>query len=282
MRYSAVSGKIRPAVIILLIFILIFGLNWFGGRGLRNIFLKTFSSIEGFFATKAYFLREWLESFGVQNNTLKEENNKLKQENLFLYKRLRELEDIALENQALREALKVKERKSFVFEMVRMVVEDLDADFLIVQGGRNSGLEKGMAVITPKGVLVGRVENVDDDFSRISLITSPSLKFDIEIHKKDSFLKGDSLRKKKFLGIAKGRGRGEMEFDLVSKEATLEKGDIVVSSQLGAVFPQGFLVGEVEEIEKSDTASFQRGKIKPYFRESDISILFVIKNFASY
>jgi rod shape-determining protein MreC len=71
----------------------------------------------------------------------------------------------------------------------------------------------------------------------------------------------------------------DADFELVPYEAIIDEGDIILTTSLGDVFPNGLLVGTVEEVEKKDTGSFQTAKIKPAFNLNGLKNVFVITDF---
>ena len=78
--------------------------------------------------------------------------------------------------------------------------------------------------------------------------------------------------------MVKGKGGFEVSFDLVPKDKEISEGDLIVTSALGGVFPQGFLVGEIKGVRKSDVEQFQTAEIKPGFNLENLDYLFVITN----
>jgi len=59
----------------------------------------------------------------------------------------------------------------------------------------------------------------------------------------------------------------------------VEEGDIVSTSLLGGKFLSIFLVGEIKNIDRSDSKPFQEGEIIPYFKDIKLEKLFIVKNF---
>ena len=199
---------------------------------------------------------------------LKKENEKLLFRNLTLLKEILSLKNIQQENKALRQALNLREKREFELSLVELISKETGRDFILVDGGKNQGISENMPVITENGVLVGKTKEVFSDFSEVILITAQKSVFDIEIQNEENSL-----------GIARGKGNLRIEFELVLKENKIEQGDIVQTTSLGGNFPKGLLVGEIEEIRKSETDPYQEGVIRAYFRELKLRQLFIIKNF---
>jgi len=174
------------------------------------------------------------------------------------------------ENARLKEALNISKSENFLLEMTYPLSFFKTNDFLFIDKGKESGLKKNMIVIGPKKVLVGKIVEVFNKFSKVKLITNHTFKFDIIV-----------LGEEKGLGLAQGKGNLKLNFRLIPKSSKIKIGDQIVTSQLGGKFPYGLLVGEVKNFKKGGDNYFQ-GEIEPYFLQLfniGISPFFVIKNF---
>ena len=91
---------------------------------------------------------------------LKGENEKLIEENRDLKVTLANLEEAKRENEYLREELKILPRNKFKLEGAVIIGSDPSGEgtWVAINKGKNNGIEKGMAVIVGKGVLLGKIE----------------------------------------------------------------------------------------------------------------------------
>ena len=115
---------------------------------------------------------------------------------------------------------------------------------IMIDKGSKDGIKKDMAVITKSG-LVGKISRVYPHSSEIKLITSDDVNYKISVAIKTG--NGDSY------AILNGYDN-ETECVTVTgvdKMSTVNKGDTIVTSGLGGMFPGGIYVGVVENI-KSD------------------------------
>lgn len=104
-------------------------------------------------------------------------------------------------------------------------------------------------MITSQRILVGRIGEVLDNFSKIILISNQNSSFDAKIGDSDTY------------GLVKGKGHFEAWLELIPKEKEVKIGDTVITSALGGIFPKNILVGEISEVQKSDVEPFQKAKI---------------------
>lgn len=117
--------------------------------------------------------------------------------------------------------------------------------YYLVEGGKNRSIAPDMVVVY-KNCLVGRVSQVYDWYSKVTLITDPQCKV--------AALCRTSLDR----GIHEGVGslsetRLSYVFDTqMDLEKRLQKGDFVISSGEGLVFPKGFGIGTITDYKKND------------------------------
>ena len=80
-------------------------------------------------------------------------------------------------------------------------------------------------------------------------------------------------------GAVKGKGNFNIFLDLVPKEEEITPEETVISSVLGGIFPEGLLVGKINEVRKSDIETFQQAEISPFLNINNLDYLFIIVNF---
>ncbi|MDP2663964.1 MAG: rod shape-determining protein MreC [bacterium] len=200
----------------------------------------------------------------LKRGEVKEELDQAFLKNQELLSQIADLEEMEKENQRLMEALGLGLEKEFQLELASLVSKDISKDSLLINKGGKEGVFEGMPVITSGKVLVGRIGQVFEDFSEVILISNKESSFEAKIAGQDIF------------GVAKGKGSLKLSLELISREKTVSEGDLVVSSSLGGIFPQGLLVGEVKEIKKSDVEPFQMAEIILGFTIDNLDYLFII------
>ena len=201
----------------------------------------------------------------VRVKTLKQELDELKLENQELLGQIVDLKDLKEENKTLRQALDLELQKDFKLALGQIISKDISQDFILIDKGAKDGIAKGMSVITEQRVLMGRISEVYEDFSKVMLI----------FHKKNSF----DVKVNNISGIVKGQGSSNVLLDFVPREENLSQGDVVVTSALGGIFPKGLLVGRIKEIKKNDVDPFQQAEIEAFFDISQIGTVFIILEF---
>lgn len=190
----------------------------------------------------------------------------LTQENLRLRQELVDKEELEDENKRLREALDVEIQEDFQLQLVRILGKDPARDLLFLNKGREDGVRQGMPVVTQSKVAVGYVKEAFKNTSELLLLSDKASSFDAKVQEKE------------IVAVLKGQGSSRAVLDLVPFEASLQAGDVVLTSSLGGIFPENLLVGTIEEVEKSDLEAFQRGTVELFYAPQNSATLFVILN----
>ncbi len=103
---------------------------------------------------------------------------------------------------------------------------------VFIDRGSTSGVESGMAVVTPDGI-VGKVVDAYPTASLVMLITDPT------------FAAGVISQKNRVRGTLKGQGHNDTLVDYVQNEEKVDGGEWFYTSGDDRIFPKGFPVGQV-------------------------------------
>ncbi len=159
----------------------------------------------------------------------------------------RELANLKLENHFLRNELTTADRAKELSVFQRQTESKTVAAQVIGNGtGANSkvvfvdrgsaaGMENGMAVITPDGI-VGKVVSAYPTASLVMLITDPA------------FAAGVISQKNHVHGTLKGTGGPKCKVDYVQNEEKVDVGEWFYTSGDDGVFPRGFPAGQVSSV----------------------------------
>lgn len=153
---------------------------------LTNIEGKTFSKIENVFSKIVMPIQNGLthlknkiannNAFFEDINNLKQENENLKQENVKMQDKLKELELIKTENATLRQYANMAEKYTEYTTVPAYIInKDISnlSSTMVINAGKNSGIEVNMPVITEEG-LVGYVVSVTNSTAKVQPIIDPS------------------------------------------------------------------------------------------------------------
>ncbi|MFW5940826.1 MAG: rod shape-determining protein MreC [Chloroflexota bacterium] len=138
---------------------------------------------------------------------------------------------------------------------------------IIVDVGTNDGVQPGMPVESPRG-LVGQVFRSSPDAAQVLLMTDNVSSIPAR------------LSESRATGMVFGGGTGGvLTMDWIDQEARVQVGDTVVTSGLGGKFPEDLILGTVVEVERNEADLFQRAIIQPAVNFDRLELIFVLTNF---
>jgi rod shape-determining protein MreC len=177
-------------------------------------------------SSTAHFLSDYFVLLSVR-----EDNKRLKAQ----------LDRVNMENQYLRTELSTADRarslaifqeRSPLKTVAAHIIGNTTSGALIVDRGSSSGIENGMAVITPDGI-VGKIIGAYPTASFVKLVTD------------QSFAAGVVSQKNRVHGTLRGQGQSTVMIDHIQNEQNVEPGEWFYTSGDDRIFPRGLPVGEV-------------------------------------
>jgi rod shape-determining protein MreC len=174
----------------------------------------------------------------ADRDSLIAENRQFRRERLETESRLQRLEALERENARLRELLDSTARVASRSLVAEILAVDLDPyrQRFDLNRGLVDGVFVGQALIDADGV-VGQVMRVGPLTSEAVLITDADHAVPVSVNR-------NGLRT-----IAVGTGNsGRLRLPYLTNNADITKGDLLISSGLGGVFPAGYPVARVVEI----------------------------------
>lgn len=255
----------RKEILIVVIGLLILVFSNFYLKKIRDFFYSISSSTQKILWQKGGKFSDFLGTI-YEIKRLKENNRQLNLKVQELLAENAQLKEFEKENESLREALNIGLQKQFKLCLAQVIDKDIDQDFILIDKGLKDTILTDMPVITSQKVLLGKVTEVFENFSKVMLVSS-----------KESSLSA-KIQDKEIEGVVKGKGSLAVRFDLINLHENMEKDDIVITSSLGKVFPKGLLIGQIKAIEKKDVEPFQEAWIEPAFNIKRLETLFIITN----
>ncbi|HLM84049.1 MAG TPA: rod shape-determining protein MreC [Candidatus Bathyarchaeia archaeon] len=222
-------------------------------------FLKTFRIFSG--GTAGFF--QFLGSIG----DLKNDNERLLEENQKLIAENNRLKDAEKENVDLRNQLDLAPRHDFRLEASFVIAQDPQGlgNFFLIDKGQNAGVKTGMPAIVSNGILVGRVTESFPNTAKVTLITDPGSAVNAEAQKTGA------------KGIIEGEYGLGLKMSMISQADVLNEGDSVITSGLGGEIPRGLTVGKIGQVGQSPDKLFQETSVVPAVDVSKLRIVFIVK-----
>jgi len=140
-----------------------------------------------------------------------------------------------------------------------------DRNIIIIDKGREDGLVENLPVIVDQGILIGKTFQVEQEFSRILLVTD-------SLSQISAKLENEAATN----GIVTGEHGLTMKMELIPQEITLRENQTVVTAGVEDTIPAGLIIGRVNRIEKELNNFFQTAylqSIVPLREVNFVSIL---------
>jgi len=190
----------------------------------------------------------WAGDLGVSRSQLEE----LRDQNTALRATVAELEEARLENVRLRRLVKLAQAAELKPVAARVIGRPTNAweGVITIDRGSAEGIENGMPVVGPQGLL-GQTVEVSPYSARVRLITDQRSGV------------AALVQRSRTAGIVHGSIEGQLTLDFVSREETVRAGDVVVTSGIGGVYPKGLVVGEVTAVDRGPGRLYQKIEMVP-------------------
>ncbi len=161
----------------------------------------------------------------------------LKLEYALLTERVLGIDEIVRENNRLAQLLDFKRRQVFASIAANVVGRDSTNwnSMLVVDRGRQDGVDVGMPVVSALGV-VGKVAEVGETKAKVVLLTDPG------------FSVVGTVKRSREVGLISGTLQSKNRMRYLAPEADVENGDVVITSKLSSSFPEGLVIGQVIDV----------------------------------
>lgn len=184
------------------------------------------------------------------NQTLKAENEKLLQQTA-------QLQEVLAENTRLKAILDYKQRiPQFKVVVASIIARDTASwsSTVMIDRGSSDGITKDMSVVTSRG-LIGNVIQVYPYAAKVLLLTDPKSAVGALVQRPES----------RVAGIVKGADVPALAPRMVNlaRDADVIKGDKIITSGLGGIYPKGLQIGEVTDVVNEEGGLLKYAVVKP-------------------
>ncbi len=197
-------------------------------------------------------------SLQAENDHLKEENARLRQETYHASEGLQELA-------RLHTLVRFDDKWDFPIVTARVVGHNPGRFLttLVINRGTHHGVKDNMPVFSMNG-LVGKISKAMMTHSRVQLLTDPNLKLSV------------LERRTRVVGFLESMD-GRLLSALIPSHAGVAEGDTLITSGLGGIFPKGIPVGTVHKVRKADLDVMSLMDVEPFQEFSTLEELFVMQ-----
>jgi rod shape-determining protein MreC len=205
---------------------------------------------------------------------LQAENDQLRARIAELEQEYREYIEVSDENARLRALLGLSERNADYKYASATVISWTSSNWgssFTMDKGSAGGVHVGDPVITENGALIGRVTAVSTSTSTITTI----LDTDSSIGAEDS--------QTNELAVAQGdfelMKKGQLKLNFLPNNYSVKAGDTIVTSGGGGTYPQGLVIGTVDEVVVSSSGLTDYAVITPSADLANLEFLYIITSY---
>jgi rod shape-determining protein MreC len=235
---------------------------------LSRVFLYPVITAQTWVSTRYQALQDFVSS-PSDMNSLRQRNAELEAEVARLQTQIIELQSAIQEVQVLSALLdfaRAHPENTFVSATVIGRDPSPFIQYVNINRGSDDGLRRGMPVVTHQG-LVGRIAAVTATAARVQLITDPISNINVRLEPSQAE------------AVIAGQITGEIALDMIPIDASVQPGDLVLTSGYGGNYPASILIGQISGIRKRDYELFQTASVQSAVDFSQLRIVMVITNF---
>ncbi|NWQ40192.1 rod shape-determining protein MreC [Bacillus sp. EB106-08-02-XG196] len=234
-------------------------------------FLKdTVGLVQSLVSKPAHLVAGFFENLQDLQNTY-EENKELKSRLEKLVSLEAQVHELEKDNNELRDILGEEETLSD-FEPLQATVIGRNPDrwheMIIINKGKTNGIKKNMAVVTAHG-LIGKVKTVNQFSSTVQLLSAMDPKNRIS-----AIVQGET----DVFGLVEGydKEKKALLIKAIPSGVEIKKGQNVITSGLGGVFPKGLQIGKVIDVKPDEYGLNQTALVDPGADFYDLENIIVI------
>lgn len=159
-------------------------------------------------------------------------------------------------------------KQQYTFTPARIINNSVNRrnNYLTLDKGTAQGVGPGMAVITSQGI-VGVVKDVSEHYSSVMSVLHKEFKLSVRV-KKNGYI--GSL-------VWEGYNSAYVTLDYIARHVPVAKGDTIVTSNFSSIFPEGVMVGTIDNVD--DVAGdFFKIRVKLSADLGSLTYVYVVNN----
>ncbi len=267
--------KNKLAVVIIILSVTFLSLIGYSANREKISFVEngvgvTINSVQGIFYGGFHKIKGSFK-FITNYSKVKAQNEELLKINGKLQVKALEYDTSIKENERLRKMLnfsKPREEYNYVGANIRGLSGNSFSDGFIINKGTNKGIKKGMIAMTGDG-LVGQVTSVASNWGTVQCLSNENIAVAGLVQRtsdNNGMVKGYKDENNKLLAEIQG----------LSVDSGIKKGDEIVTSGLGGIYPSRIRIGKVLSVHEDKGKVMKSAIIEPYVDFSKIEEVFIV------
>jgi len=263
-RGPSLNNRLTLAILLSVLFIFID--HKLDGFKSTRVYLNSFMSPIQYLANlPGLVLSESAQRF-TSHQDLLEENEKITNQILLMSEKLQRFDVLVKENEHLRQLLKAPLRPDLEKTVAELMAIDKNpySQQVVINKGALDDVYLSQPVLDEQGI-VGQVMEVGTTNSRVLLIADVTHAIPVR-----------SLRNNiRFIATGSG-GLDELYLEHVPHSVDVEVGDMLISSGLGKIFPEGYPVAKVKAVVRDESRPFAQVVAEPLARLDRLKYLLLL------
>lgn len=204
----------------------------------------------------------WDSYFALKD--VRTDNERLKHEVAQLRVLLQQEQAVASQTRTLQDLLDLRGRTELQTAAATIIGASASPEFrtISIDKGTGDGLRPDMAVIAPAGV-VGRVIMPSARASKVQLLIDRNASA------------GAIVERSRAQGLVMGTGGDRLRLDYVQGSADVKPGDRVVTAGIDGIYPKGFVIGQIESVERG-AGTYSSIVVRPAVPFSSLEAVLVV------
>lgn len=271
------KSKWFKTLVIIFVIVIIGTVIGVGSKGKTSPFSNACGVIAQPFQRAASWVGNGFKGIGTKFRTLKsyeKQVDELQKEVDKYQKQLVDYENLKQQNKTYKEFLQIRdEHKDFKVQPATVIGRDAANaySYIVLNKGKNAGIEKNDPVICGNGQVVGQVKKVGATYSVVSTIYDSNVKVGAyEVRTRETSYTTNS---------AKDSRKQRIKLVHLSKETTIAPGGIVSTSGVGSIYPRDLILGTVEKVEDDNRDISCYAVVKPNFDITRLENVLIITDF---
>lgn len=199
--------------------------------------------------------------------SLKDENKKLAEENARLRNQLyASYKTDTIFSRSIHDTLRKQQFSYIAAKIIRNSV-NMQNNYLLIDKGNRHGVKPEMAVISPTGI-VGIVKDVTDNFSSVISLLNSNLRISAKV-KRNGYFGSISWDGKDYTAAV---------LNEIPVHIKILKNDTIITSGYSTIFPEGILIGKIEEFSFKGGDNFYTTRVALYTDFKKLNYVYVVNN----
>jgi len=271
MRFS----KNKLAVVIIILSVTFLSLIGYSANREKMSFAEngvgiTINGVQGIFYDGFCKIRNSFK-FITNFSDVKKENEELRKANSEFQTKALKYDTSIKENERLRSMFKFSKQRdkyNYIGADVKGLSGNSFSDGFIINKGKDKGIKKRMIAMTGEG-LVGQVTSVGSNWAIVQSLSNENIAVAGLVQStrdNNGMVKGYKDEKNKMLA----------EIQRLSLDSKVKKGDVIVTSGLGGIYPAEIRIGKVLSVQEDKGKVMKSAIIEPYVDFSKIEEVYIV------